>query len=260
MKIRLLHIILLSLLLALLLSIPAMADNTPIIRDDADLLTDSEEQNLLTDMQEICQYGTPMFWSTLESGDAEQLAEDFYHAQISRASGTLLVINMRSRVITVYSDGDIYRTITTSDANTITDNIYRYASSGDYYKCARSAFEQIGRLLRGERIARPMKLISNFLLSVTIALLIVYLYISKRYEQHAATGKIKTAVPVSVLSAAAFSATIHNKQQKLTRQLKTDLSSDSGSGGRSGGHSGGFGGGGGFSGGGHSGGGGSHRF
>ena len=257
MKTRLLRIALLGVLLALLLSIPAMADNSPIIRDDADLLTDSEERDLLADMQEICEYGTPMFWSTLETGDAEQLAEDFYHAQIGRTSGTLLVINMRSRVITVYSDGDIYRTITTSEANTITDNIYRYASSGDYFKCARSAFEQIGRLLRGERIARPMKLISNFLLSVTVALLIVYLYISKRYEQHAATGKVKTAVPVSVLSAAAFSATIHNKQQKLTRQLKTDLGSDSGSGGRSGG----FGGGGGFSGGGgHSGGGGSHRF
>ena len=257
MKTNLLRAMLLSFLLVFLLTIPAVADNTPIIRDDADLLTDSEEQELLAVMQEICEYGTPMFWTHRESGEAEQLAEDFYHAQIGTASGTLLAINMRSRIITVFSDGAIYRTINQSEANTITDNIYRYASAGNYYGCARSAFEQIGRLLRGERIARPMKMISNLLLAFTLALLIVYIYISKRYEQHTTTRKVKTVVPVSVLSAAAFSATILNKQQKLTRQLKTDLSSSSGSGGRSGG----FGGGGGFSGGGgHSGGGGSHRF
>ena len=81
--------------------------------------TDSEEQELLAVMQEICEYGTPIFWTHRESGDAEQLAEDFYHAQIGTASGTLLAINMRSRIITVFSDGAIYRTITTSEANTI---------------------------------------------------------------------------------------------------------------------------------------------
>ncbi len=252
-----LHMIPLILLLAILIALPASAENTPVIRDDADLLTTAEEQDLLQAMQQICDYGTPMFWSTRESGDDRQLAEDFLHAQIGRTSGALLVINMHSRLITVYSDGDIYRTITPSESDTITDNIYRYASAGNYYECARSAFDQIGRLLRGERIARPMKLISNLLLAVTLSLLIVYIYISQRYEQHTTTRKVKTAVPLSVLSSAAFSATIINKNQKLTRQLKTNLNSDSGSGGRSGGH---FGGGGGFSGGGHSGGGGSHRF
>ncbi len=256
MKTRFLCVFLLILVLTFTLSAPVFSDNTPIIRDDADLLSDAEEQDLLTVMQEICEYGTPIFWSTTASSDAEQLAENFYHTQIGKTSGTLLAINMNSRVITVFSDGDIYRTVTRSEANTVTDNIYRYASAGNYYQCAQSAFEQIGRLLRGERIARPMKLISSILLAVTLALLIEYLYISKRYEQHDTAGKVKTAVPLSVLSASAFTATILNKQQRLTRQTKTDLSSDSGS--RSGGHFGG--GGGGFGGGGSSGGGGSHRF
>ena len=149
--------------LTFFLTAPVSADNTPIIQDDADLLTYDEEQDLLSVMQGLCEYGTPMFWSTMASGDAEQLAEDFYHARIGTASGTLLAINMNSRVITVFSDGDIYRTVTRSEANTITDKIYRYASAGDYSQCAQSAFEQIGRLLRGERIARPMKLISSIL-------------------------------------------------------------------------------------------------
>ena len=84
MKTRFLRVFLLILVLTFLLSAPVFADNTPIIRDDADLLTDGEEQDLLTVMQEICEYGTPIFWSTTASGDAEQLAENFYHTQIGK--------------------------------------------------------------------------------------------------------------------------------------------------------------------------------
>ncbi len=247
----------LIILTVLLLSVPAYAANEPIIADDANLLTAEEEQSLYSVMQQLSEYGTPMFWTTRESGNDQTLVENFYRSQIGRDSGTLFVINMNSRLLTVFSDGEIYRTITSSEASTITDNVYRYASAGEYYECARNVFAQIGRLLRGERIARPMRLISSLLLAVTLALLIVYLYISWRYEQHRNTAKIKAAVPVSVLAGTAFTAKVIESRKKMTRQVKTNLS-DSGSGGH-GGH-GGFGGGGGFSGGGHSGGGGSHRF
>ena len=50
MKTRFLRVFLLILVLTFLLSAPVFADNTPIIRDDADLLTDGEEQDLLTVM------------------------------------------------------------------------------------------------------------------------------------------------------------------------------------------------------------------
>ena len=101
----------------------------------------------------------------------------------------------------------------------------------------------------------PHVKISNVLLAVTLALMIVYFYITARYEQHSTTKKLKTAVPVSVLSGAAFSAVMLNTQKKMTKQVKTDISSSSGSGSRGGG---GFGGGGGGGGGGGSSG--SHRF
>ena len=243
-------------ILCLLLSLPAYAANEPIIADDADLLSYEEEQSLYETMLEICEYGTPMFWTTRQSGNDQILVENFYRSRIGTESGTLFVINMNSRLLTVFSDGAIYRTITTAEANSITDNVYRYASSGDYYQCASKVFSQIGKLLRGESISRPMKLVSNLLLAVTLALMIVYLYISRRYEQHRTTANAKTAVPVSVLTVAAFSASILNSHRKMTRQVKTNLS-DLGSGGRSGGFGGGFSSGGG---GGHSGGGGSHRF
>ncbi len=228
---------------------------TPIIQDDADLLTDAEEKELYGVMEAICEYGTPVLWTMREPGDYQSLADRHYRDLLGTSSGTMLVMNMYERVLTIRSNGAISRTITNAEADTITDNIYRYAGSGRYYECARAAFEQIGKVLRGERIARPMKLISNVLLAVTLALMIVYFYITARYEQHSTTKKLKTAVPVSVLSGAAFSAVMLNTQKKMTKQVKTDISSSSGSGSRGGG---GFGGGGGGGGGGGSSG--SHRF
>ena len=249
--------ILAAVCLLLCLSLPAAAENLPIIHDDADLLTAEEEAKLYEDMLPICEYGTPMFWSTTQSGDFEQLAEDYYHRQIGTASGTLFVINMKVRQLTVFSDGAIYRVVTNAEAETITDNVYRLAGSGKYYDCASGAFDQVARLLRGDRIARPMKIVSNIFLAATLSLMVVYLYISRRYEQNKPAGRVKTAIPASVLSTAAFTLAVNHTAKQMIKRVKTDLSDSGGSGGgRMGG--GGFGGGGG--GGGHSGGGGSHGF
>ena len=229
--------------------------NQPWIQDDADLLTDAEEQALAEDMAPICEYGTPMFWTTRETGDYTALARDFYHRRLANGeSGTLFVINMRARQLTIFSDGAIYRVVTNGEAETITDNVYRMAGREEYYECASSVFRQIHRLLRGEQIARPMKLVSNILLALALSLLIVYLYLSRRYETRPKTGAGKAALPVTAAAAAAFALTTRNASARMTRQKKTDISSGSGGGH---GHGGGFSGGGG----GHSsGGGGSHGF
>ena len=230
--------------------------NLPYIQDDADLLTDAEEQALYADMMPVCEYATPMFWTTRESGDYTTLARDFYHRRLANGeSGTLFVINMHARQLTIFSDGAIYRVVTNGEAETITDNVYRMAGREDYYECASSVFQQIYRLLQGEQIARPMKLVSNILLALALSLLIVYLYLSRRYENHPKTGAGKAALPVTAAAAAAFVLTTRNASARMTKQKKTDISSSSGGGH---GHGGGFSGGGG---GGHSsGGGGSHGF
>lgn len=238
---------------------PAFAENAPLIFDDEQLLTESERTSLYEVMQPLCEFGVPMFWTTSERGAYETLAENFYHSKIGRGSGILFVINMYARQLTVYTDGEIYQVITPSEAETLTDNVFRAARAGRYYDCAASIFEQAGRLLRGQRIARPMKTVSNVLLAATLALLIISLYVGYRYEQNKASGKVRTSVPLTVASGAAFSAAMLRTNAVLTKRVKTDLSSGSG-----GGHGGHGGGGGGFSGGGggggHSGGGGSHGF
>lgn len=226
----------------------------PYIQDDADLLTDAEEQALLEDMKPVCEYGMPMFWTTREAGDYESLARNFFHKRLPNGvSGTLFVINMHARQLTIFSDGQIYRVVTNGEAETITDNVYRMAGREEYYECASTVFRQIYSLLRGERIARPMKLVSNILLALALSLLSVYLYLRARYENRPKTGMGKAALPVTAAAAAAFALSTRNASARMTKQKKTDISSSSGGGHGGGGHGGG--------GGGHSsGGGGSHGF
>ena len=228
----------------------------PLIRDDANLLTDAEEAALAEVMAPICAYGTPVFWTTNASGSHRTKAENYYFKTLGHASGALFVIDMSARELTLLTDGEIYRTVNSADAATIVDNVYRLASRGDYAGCAKEVFSQVEKLLQGEQIARPMKLISNILLALTLSLMLMYFFLSRRYENRPKTGKVRAALPVTAGAAAAFTASLTAGRAIMTKQHKVSLSSGSGGhggGGRGGGFSGG--GGGGFSGGG-----GSHGF
>ena len=167
--------------------------------------------------------------------------------------GVLFVIDMGSRQLTVLAGGSVYKVINAGEAETITDNVYRMAGRGEYAACAQEVFREVLLLLRGEQIARPMKLVSNLLLALTLALLAMYLFIHFRYEAHPAEGKGGAVLPVTAATAAAFTASLTARNAVMTKQKKVNISSSSGGGSGGGGHSGG--GGGGFSGGG-----GSHGF
>lgn len=146
-----------------------------VIEDDADLLDKTEETLLALKMQKITAYGNAAFKSLSSNGySASYYAGEYYHELFGQQSGTLFLIDMDNREIYLFSDGAIYKTVTTAYANTITDNVYRYASDRDYYNCAYKAFEQIHSLLSGRKIAQPMKYISNILLALILAALINY--------------------------------------------------------------------------------------
>lgn len=145
------------------------------LEDDADLLNDSEKDLLAAKMQEITAYGNAAFKSiSYNSSTAADFAERYYHELFGAESGTLFLIDMDNRELYLFSDGAVNKTITSAYANTITDNVYRYASDSNYYQCASMAFEQIHSLLSGHRIAQPMKYISNALLALILAALINY--------------------------------------------------------------------------------------
>ena len=83
MKHRLLCLTL-CLIFMLSCSVIACADTAPIIRDDANLLTEAEEAELYTIMEAICDYGTPMLWTTTASGNDSTLVRSFYREQIRK--------------------------------------------------------------------------------------------------------------------------------------------------------------------------------
>lgn len=221
------------------------------LQDDAQLLAEEEKRELASLMADITAYGNVSFKSA-DSGvwDTASYAGEYYRETIGTDSGMLLLIDMDNRMIWIHCDGAVYEVITKSYANTITDNVYRYASDGDYYECAAQAFGQALTLLEGNRIAQPMKYISNALLAVILALLLNYglVFIFTR---------IKKPGRGELLGNAGNYFRYTEPQAFFVRETRTYNPISSGSGGSSSGSSGSSGGG---SSGGSSGGGGGHRF
>lgn len=156
-----------------------------IIKDDAALMAENDYEALLGLMKQITLYGNVML-KTIETNNmsTEGYIRALYNERFKSDSGTIFVIDMDNRNIWIHSNGKIYNTVTSSYADTITDNVYRYASSGDYYTCAYKVFEQELALLKGSKISQPMKYISNALLAIVAALLINYgivrMYVRKK--------------------------------------------------------------------------------
>lgn len=219
-----------------------------VIEDRAELLTEEQRRELSEFMEKITAYGNAAFL-TVDSnyGTTESLAREYFSEQFGTDSGTLFVIDMDNRNIWIHSDGAVYGIITASYADTITDNVYRYASKADYYGCAEEAFREIHALLEGRKISQPMKYISNALLAMILALLANF-------------GLIIFFTRLRKPKDAAILNHIHKKFNHsgivgtYTHQTKIYDPISRGSGG-GGGHSGG-----GHGGGGHSGGGGGHSF
>lgn len=228
-----------------------------VIEDDANLLTDEEKQKLIKKMTPLTEYGHAIF-KTIDHNTAYSTADyakSYYYNHFSNENGSLLLIDMDNRIVYICSGGDNYKIITTSKAEIITDNIYRYLSYEDYYTGASKAFDQMNKLLMGYKIAEPMRYASNIVISLVVAFFINFIIIMitcsrKRAKHDASTLGLDMAVALNSFKALSDG----------THRVYSPVSSDSGgsSGGfSSGGHSGG-----GFSGGGggFSGGGGGHRF
>ena len=210
------------------------------IYDEENLLSEKEIGKLVQHMVPITRYGNAGFITyQIEEGDYEGATGDIYNGLFGRSSGTLLMIDMNHRKLVLHSDGDISKVITNSYANTITDNIYRMAGKGNYYGAASEAFREINTLLEGNRIAQPMRHITNGLLAVILSTLILYFVtLLTSLQKKAEAEEILTAIGASI----AFS----NPKAVFKNRTRVYNPHSSSGGSRSGG--GGFGGGGGSSG------------
>ena len=146
---------------------------------------------------------------------------------------------MDNREIYIFSDGNNYRYITSDKAYSITDNVYRYASDGNYYECARKAFSQIRDVLEGRKISEPMRYISNAFIAITLASFINFFIVMFH-------SKIKTSKEKEIISNCKINFEIgeigaHKTGTKRVYSPQSDGGS-SGGGGGGGGSSGGGGG------------------
>lgn len=186
-----------------------------LLEDDAQLLSPENRTQLATEMQQITAYGNVAFKSiSYNSYSASFYAGDFYHDAFGQSSGALFLIDMDNREIYIFSDGAVYKTITASYANTITDNVYSYASRGDYYGCASNAYQQIHSLLNGRKIVQPMKYINNALLALIFAALINY-FLAKLLS--ASTAKPSSS---EILSSISTKFTFSHPRKRQTSQDK----------------------------------------
>lgn len=227
------------------------------IDDSADLVTDEEEESLLSQMKSITEYGNAAFVTNEEahSDTTQYYTEKRYQELFHWDSGTMFMIDMADREIFIHSDGEIYDILGTDRAETITDNAYRAAGRGEYYDCASTVFGQIQKVLEGGSIAQPMKYTSNAVLAIILALFLNYGLLS--LSRRAYTKEVKSEeLLVHTVNSFAVGACAEQflRQTKRYIQPSSSGSSHHSSGGS---HSSG----GGFSGGGgHHGGGGGHRF
>ena len=215
-----------------------------LIDDAADILTDDEERDLIPYMADCSQEGFVILVTTDDNkyDDAEAYAGNYYDSLIPEESGILFLIDMDTRELRFYSEGQYHYELTGSIMNIIGDNIYRSASAGNYFECAKEAFTEISDVLEGKRIAAPMKYISNACLAVLIALIINY-FIARAASMM--TGPLDSEVFAALNSRYSFT----DPGVRKTHSTRTYSPRSSGSGGSGGG---GGGGGGGHSSGGHS--------
>lgn len=224
---------------------------TAYIDDEEDLLSSSEEEELLKKLVPLTQYGNVAFLSGRGDYSAAATIRDFYNEVFYGKSGLIFFIDMENREIRIQSGGAFYRTISSDVANSITDNVYVFASNGDYYRTAAVAFSQVKAKMEGRFVATPMRWISNFFLAIFLGLLFNFTMLLMTWKQNRAGSK-------AVLGALRPNMILGNREVIMTNQTKVRLSSSSS---RRGGQSGGgFSGGGSSGGGGFSSGGGGHRF
>ncbi len=153
------------------------------ILDNAELLSEAEEASLLQDMIPATAFCNAVFYSTTDAGGfntTADLAYDAYKQTIGdNVNGTLFCVDMEHRVIYFNNGGKIKSIITPDKSDSITDNTFRFASNGEWYRCSSTAFAQAVQVLSGRLIPQPMKHISNFLFALTIAFFICYRFMAK---------------------------------------------------------------------------------
>ncbi len=149
------------------------------VYDGASLFSEDEIQIILEKMYPITEYGDAGLYTTDENTvtGGENFYNDVQYNWFGNDSSTVMFIDMEDRYLWLHNYGYIEEMIDKKMAESIMDNVYSKASKEDYCGCVITAFEQTYKVADGQRIARPMKVICNILLSLLISLTVLFLII-----------------------------------------------------------------------------------
>ena len=138
------RLIVLLVFVLLLLPIKVLADEniiftneetnySVIIDDKADLISEEDEARLKDTMIGITKYANVIFLSTDSNpSTAKSYADDYILSRYRNENGVIFLIDMDNRIIWLAATGNTRSIITNGKAESITDNVFRYASSKEY--------------------------------------------------------------------------------------------------------------------------------
>lgn len=249
--------------------IKSNANSNVLVEDNADLLSDKEEENLdnlLRSFDPDINYYVVTNESNLYGKDVDKMLEGFYTSEFpENEDGIAMIIDMYTRTIYLQGYGQIQYELTNSDAYDITDNVYTYATNQQYYNCFYNALIQVNNHLNEIAVPRPMRWIVTAILSVIIGFLGTFFFAMIERSEIKPQPYIKDVEMKGSMITSKCEITKTTKTPRYSDNSGSSSFGSSSGGGYSGGFSGGgfSGGGGGFSGGGSSGGGhsgGGHSF
>ena len=133
--------IFICLLIISLLTFPVFAATNPLVVDEADLMSDYEEQQLTATLEEISERQQfDIVAVTVDSTDGKStmdFADDFYdyndYGKGANHDGVILVINMAEREYWISTSGYAITAITDYSIEMIGDSVVPYMKDGDYY-------------------------------------------------------------------------------------------------------------------------------
>ncbi|MBP5256191.1 MAG: TPM domain-containing protein, partial [Clostridia bacterium] len=145
--------------------------------DGAELFSEAEDEKLRDDMIPVTSFYPVAVVTTSDTGGVStpSYAARTYRSVFGGSDGIVFLIDMDNRYLYLYTSDSNTR-LSAEKCDSITDNVYRYASAGDYVLCAEKALEQTRQVMAGISIPQPMKHMSNALVALSAALLGVFVY------------------------------------------------------------------------------------
>ena len=125
------------------------------ILDEGFLLQEDELPDLVKAMEAVAEYANVGFLTRPADGDNGNSASK---AQVwgdsifgSDTRFTVFIIDMATRHLDIYASKPLSSILTSASENSIADNVYRYASRGEYGVCAIETFKLIENVLKDEK-------------------------------------------------------------------------------------------------------------